>query len=272
MQRINVFMKQNWYYNLVDNQGANVSVFNPPHYNLEIDLYKGIDNKIEFCVRDNDRKGVQCRDKELTLTILNERLHKKLEKKLHLVNAYKGIFDTTITEKEMRDFVPATYQASVVYKDLEGDETMLYSSVNYDPVFHIKVHEGFRDTFKPSVVLNPSDFLHNFFVSKEDGMRYDYWESSVVKADETDCHTASITVQDNFLGTVIMEGSMEADPTQDEGTWIEMGRHEWTDETKSEGETVQLSVQMDCLWIRFRILIKASNQASGKVSEIVYRN
>ena len=272
MQRINVFVKKNWHYNLVDNQGDNKAMFNPPMYNLQIHLYKGTDNKVEFCVRDNDRKGIQCRDKELTLTIINPKLNAKLVKTLHLVDAYRGYFDTVITEKELRDFEPATYQASVVYKDLEGDETMLYSSINYDPVFHVTIEEGFREVFKPSIELNPDDFLHNFYVSKQDGQRYDYWESSRIKADENDYHTASITVVDNFLGKVVMEGSMEPDPSQDENNWFEIDSHEWFDDTKSEGETIQFNHQINCLWVRFKIYIKAANQPTGKVKEILYRN
>jgi hypothetical protein len=172
----------------------------------------------------------------------------------------------------MRDFEPATYQASVVYKDLEGDETMLYSSINYDPVFHITVEEGFREVYKPSIVLNPEEFLHNFYISKIDGQRYDYWESSRIKADENDYHTASVTVVDNFLGKVVMEGSMEVDPTQDENDWFEIDSYEWFDDTKSEGETIQFNHQINCLWVRFKIYIKAANQSEGKVKEILYRN
>lgn len=272
MQRINIFIKKGWYYNLVDNQRGDKSLQNPPMYNLQIHLYKGIDNKIEFCVRDNDRKGVQCRDKDLVLTIINDKLGTKLVKHLHLVDAYKGFFDTVITEKEMRDFEPATYQASVVYKDLEGDETMLYSSINYDPVFYVTVDEGFRETFKESVTLDPETFIHNYYTSKKDGQRYDYWESSRLKADDTDYHTASVTVVDNFLGKVIMEGSMENEPSQDENDWFEIDSYEWFDDTKSEGETVLFNHHLNCMWVRFKVLIKAANLPTGKVKEILYRN
>ena len=273
MQRINIFIKKDWYYNLVDNQLGDKLLLNPPMYNLQIHLYKGIDNKIEFCIRNNDRKSVDCEGKTFTLTIINPKLNKKLVKVLEVVDNYKGVFKTLITEAEMRDFEPATYEASVVYADDEtGDETMLYSSINYDPVFHITVEDGFREVYKPSVVLNPEDFLHNFYVSREDGQRYDYWESSNIKADENDYHTAAITVVDKFIGKVVMEGSMEVDPSQDENNWFEIDSYEWDESTASEGETIQFNRQVNCLWVRFKYLVKAINQPTGKVQEILYRN
>lgn len=271
MQKINIYAKQGEYFNLVDNKGRSSQMFNPPLYQTQIKLYKGIDNKVQFSVRDNDRKAYLLRDKELYLTLINHTLHTKLVKKLWQVDAYKGIYEASFTEKELRDFEPTTYQASVVYKDLEGDETMLYSSINYDPVFHIVVEEGFRDTFKPSIELNPDEFLHNFYTSKIDGQRYDYYVSSKIKADDSDVHTVSVTVEDNFLGTITMEGSMEVNPQDSQSDWFEIVSKDYNDETKVEKETFSWNHVHNLMWVRFKYTIKAGNDG-GKIREIIYRN
>ena len=272
MQKINVFVKKGHYFNLTDTTTGDQSMFNPPMYNTQIKLYKGIDNKVQFSIRDNDRKAVCLRDKDLFLTIINQKLNTKLVKKLWCLDSYKGIYEVIVSEKEMRDFEPTYYQASVVYKDPEGDETMLYSSINYDPVFTIFVEEGFREVFKPSVELDPSTFLHNFYTDKTDGQRYDYYVSSRIKADESDYHTASVTVKNNFLGTITMEGSADVNPQEaNESDWFVIDTKDYDDETKVDEETFQFNKQVNCMWVRFKYTIKAANQ-QGEVTEILYRN
>lgn len=269
MQRIDIFVKKGYYFNL--SSGMTGDKWNMPMYNRDIKLFKGIENKVQFSVRDHDRKAYHLRDRELYLNIINQKLNSKLVKQLWCVDAYKGIFEVTFTESEMRDFEPATYTATVYTKDLEGNEDLLYSGTDWTPVFYIHVVEGVMDVFKPSHKLNPEEFLHNFYVKKEDGQRYDYYVSSRIKADETEYHTASITVIDDFLGTITMEGSMEVNPTDSEADWFIIDSKEYTDETKVEGETFQFNSQLNCMWVRFKYTVKAAN-TQGKVSEILYRN
>lgn len=271
MERINIFVKKGEYFNLTDSSKGNLTMFNPPMYNTDINLYKGIENKVQFSVRDNDRKAYRLRDKELFFTLINQKLHTKLVKKLWCMDAYKGIYELTISEKEMKDLEPMTYQASVVYKDLEGDETMLYSSINYDPVFNVKVNEGFRDTVIPSIELNPENFLHNYYTSKVDGNRYDYYVSSRIKADNSDIHTVAVTVKNNFLGSITMYGSLEPDPQDTENDWFEIVSKEYDDETKVDSETFGWNVEHNLLWVRFGYTVKAAN-GDGKIDSIIYRN
>lgn len=272
MQKINVFVKKGYYFNLTDVRTGEINMFNPPMYNTTIELYKGIDNTIQFSIRDNDRKAFCLRDKKLFLTIINPKLHTKLVKELWCLDAYKGLYEVKILESELRDFESTYYQASVIYKDLEGEETMLYSSINYDPVFSLHINDGFRDVYKPSISLNPEEFLHNFYIDRQDGQRYDYYISSMLKADETDSHTASITVQDYFLGTITMEGSMDDTPQENSDyDWFVIDTKEYTDETKVKEETFQFNKQLNCKWVRFKYTIKSAN-FQGKITEILYRN
>lgn len=149
---------------------------------------------------------------------------------------------------------------------------MLYTGVDWNPIFNIIVEEGFRDVFKPSIELDPSKFLHNFYINREDGQRYDYYVSSRIKADETNSHTASITVKDYFLGTITMEGSAEVNPQENSDIdWFPIETKEYTDETKVEAETFQFNKQLNCMWVRFKYTIKSANY-KGIVSEIFYRN
>ena len=269
MQRINIFVKKGYYYNL--SSGVAGDKINMPMYNRDIKLFKGIENKIQFCVRDHDRKSYPLRDKKLFLNIINSELNFKMVKELWCLDAYKGFYEVTFTQSEMRDIKAATYTTVVYAKDLEGEEDLLYSGTDWTPEFHIQVVDNVIDVYKPSYSLNPSEFLHNFYVSKNDGQRYDYYVSSRIKSDETSSHTASITVKDNFLGTISMEGSMESNPLDTESDWFVIDSYDWTDDKKSEGETIQFNKEVNCLWVRFKYTIKSANH-QGEITEILYRN
>lgn len=269
MQRIDIFVKKGYYFNL--SSGMTGDKWNMPMYNKDIKLFKGIENKVQFSVRDHDRKAYPLRDKKLYLNIINQKLNTKIIKELWCLDAYKGIYEVTFSESEMKNFEPMTYTATVYAKNLEGEDDLLYSGTDWNPVFYIQVLEDVLDVYKPSVKLNPEEFLHNFYISKKDGQRYDYYVSSRIKADETDWHTASITVEDYFLGTVTMEGSMESNPLDTESDWFPIDTHEWKDDDKVKGETIQFNNQINLLWIRFKYTIKSGN-FKGKITEILYRN
>lgn len=269
MQKINIFVKAKEYINLTDTANGSFLMNNPPMYNTQIYLYKGIDNKLQFSVRDNDRKAFCIRDKKLTLTFINHITNTKMEYPLWCVDAYKGLFELTIPEKDLRDIKPTYYKASVVYKDLEGEETILYSSINYDPTFDIYVKEGFREVIKPSFELNPKEFLQCYYIEKRDGQRYEYFASSKIKADETTSHTASVTVKDHFLGKIVMEASTELEPLDND--WFEVDSKEYTLDNMVPEETFMFNKELSCLWVRFKYVVKSAN-LKGYVSEILYRN
>lgn len=271
MQKLYLFVKKGYYYNLSSGQTGETRMFNVPMYNTDFKLWKGIDNTIQFSVRDHDRKAFPLRDKDLFLTIINKKLNSKLVKKLWCLDAYKGLYEVTIKESELRDFEPTTYQASVTTMDLEGQEDMLYTGVDWNPIFNITVEESFKDVFKPSVSLDAKTFIHNFYIDRVDGQRYDYYVSSRIKADETDSHTASITVRDYFLGKIIMEGSAMDTPLDNDVDWFEIDSKEYTDETKVKEETFQFNKQLNCRWVRFKYEVKSANK-DGHISEILYRN
>lgn len=269
MQFVNLYIKKNVYYNLASIKYGDK--MNLPMYNKDIKLFKGIENKIQFSIRDHDRKAYPLRDKEIFLNIINQKLNTKITKKFWCLDAYKGLYEVIFSESEMRDFEPSTYTATVYAKDLEGNEDLLYSGTDWNPVFHIEVVDGVMDVFKPSIKLNPQEFLHNFYINKEDGQRYDYYVSSRLKADETQYHTASITVEDYFLGKITMEGSMEPNPLDTESDWFVIDEKEYTDENKVKEETFQFNNELNCLWIRFKYTLKSAN-FHGNISEILYRN
>lgn len=264
MQDVYLFVKRNCYYSLGSSKiGENM--YNLPQYNTDITLWKGIDNTIQFSIRDRDRKGYALEGNEIFLNIIHPKLNKKIVKKLNIVDEYKGLYNIIFTQSELRDFEPTFYQASVTSIDLNNNEEILYSGTEWNPIFNINVKEGLREVFKPSYNVDLKEFLYNYYTDDTDGFRYNEYIFSNIKADETDSHTASILIDENFIGKIIMEASVIDTPSEND--WFEIDSKEYTEE--SVKETILFNKQLNCLLVRFKI---KTQQEELKILEIEYRN
>ena len=217
MERIDLFVKKNVYYNL--SSGKTGERWNMPMYNKDIKLWKGVDNKIQFSVRDHDRKAYPLKNDTLQLTLVNHILKTKIVKTLWCLDSYKGLYETTFTKKDLLDFEPTHYQASVSDIDPEGFEDNLYSGTDWNPIFNVEIIEGLKDTFTPSVVLEPNKFLDEYIVM--DGKQIDWFTSSRLDSQLSTSKTASVTVKDSFVGKIIMQGSLESTPQQ-HNDWVDL--------------------------------------------------
>lgn len=272
MQLVNLFIKKDSYHNLSINSLGEGNKMNTPMYNTSIQLIKGIENKVQFSIRDNDRKAVTFRDRTIIMALINKDKQILIEKELWCLDAYKGLFEVKFSEKELRDMEVGNYSASFYSVNLEGEKELLYKGVDWDIKFDVKIIEDVFHVYKPSVELDPSKFVRQYYTSKDDGIRYDYYTSSRVKADDSDNHTASISVKE-YIGKVRMECSMENSPEFLEEDWITIDEHEftvndYTDEVKEL--TTGFQKTLNCKWIRFVYTFTSINH--GNVTEILYRN
>ena len=270
MERIDLFVKKNIYYNL--SSGKTGERWNMPMYNKDIKLWKGVDNKIQFSVRDHDRKAYPLKNDTLQLTLVNHILKTKLVKTLWCLDSYRGLYETTFTKKDLLDFEPTHYQASVSDIDPEGFEDNLYSGTDWNPIFNVEVIEGLKDTFIPSIELDPNKFLDEYLII--DGKALDIYTSSRLDTTLSTSKTASVTVKDKFIGKIILQGSLESTPQQD-NDWIDLDDIEFNEESWSDGTSevtyVLSETETNCLWARIKVIIDRNLQ-QGHIEEILFRN
>lgn len=266
MQHIYMFKKNNSYYNISSSEGTDM--YNLPQYNSTIILYKGIDNKLQFSARNRDRKGVSLDGGILYLTIINEDLNFKLVKQLECEDEYKGLYNITLTEKEMRDFEPSYYNGSISMKK-DNSEDILYSGIEWNPIFNIVVNKSYRDIFKQSHEIDTNNLLLSNYIDK-DGIEYKQLTSSNIKADDSDSHTAIIYFDNDFCGKIILEGSGDTTPQHNLSDWFTIEEKEF-DEKNNSIKNIVINKQLNCLWIRFRIIQKTTVE-NLNISKIIYRN
>ena len=265
MQDVYLFVKRNHYFNLSSTKiGENM--YNLPQYNTDITLWKGINNPIRFSIRDRDRKGYSLGNKLIVINIINPKLNKKITKKLEIIDEYKGLYNVSFSQSELRDFEPTYYQASITALN-NNIEEILYSGTEWNPIFKINVKEGLRDVFKPSEKIISENFLYSYYNDQQTGLKINRYTSHKLKAQETDSHTASISIKENFIGTIIMEASVEPTPSEDD--WFEIDIQEIKETDENKLTTFMFNKQLNCLWIRFKC---ETSENDLNISEILYRN
>jgi hypothetical protein len=256
---------RNHYFNLSSTKiGENM--YNLPQYNTDITLWKGIENTINFSIRDRDRKGYSLEGNELFINIINPKLNKKITKKLEIIDEYKGLYNVSFSQSELRDFEPTYYQASITALN-NNIEEILYSGTEWNPIFKINVKEGLRDVFKPSEKIISENFLYSYYNDEQTGLKINRYTSHKLKADETDSHTASILIKENFIGKIIMEASVESTPSEND--WFEIDAQEIKESDEEKITTFMFNKQLNCLWIRFRC---ETSENELNITEILYRN
>ena len=295
MQRIDIFVKKGYDFNL--SSGMTGDKWNMPMYNKIIRLFKGIDNKVQFSIRDHDRKPYYLGECELVLSIINPKTSEPIVLPMVCDDKFRGLFSVVFTEKQLRDFEPTTYTATVysryVTEEKNEKRELLYSGTDWTPMIYIEVVDEIVNGYKPSVVLNPQEFLQQSYNSKEDGLSHRYYVSSRIESVDTDYHTASVTIQEGFVGTVVMEGAMEVNPENNECDWGLIKELVFVNPQKEESEESEESEDVieeviingienkegtylinECgnfMWIRFKV-IPNPLESSGEVTEIIYRN
>jgi hypothetical protein len=83
-------------------------------YNRNIKVYRGVDNRIDLQVRNSDEKAADVTGSTLVFNLV-EREHQRLvaQKDCVVVDATRGRFYVTLTEKELLDIESGFYQYSI---------------------------------------------------------------------------------------------------------------------------------------------------------------
>lgn len=182
---------------------ANLSDFvteNREVYKRNVKVYKGIDNAVEFQIKNADQKPVDISDKEIRFDIIDTSRKSLLTKNATVLDDgatrnKKGLVRVNITQGELLDIDEQLARYTVYMIDSLGERTLLYADTQFGASGTIEIVD---DAF-----VNPSKTheVNNFLLS--DGVYY----SNAVTGEATrkdGLHTMTV-YSDNFNGTFVVE-------------------------------------------------------------------
>lgn len=271
MIKLNLFKKEGVYTNLLIGtleQGKT----NMPLYNETFTLWKGVDNTIEFSIRNHDRKSVDMSDGILTFTMINQKTRQTYIKELETIDSALGRYKVVIKRKELNDYDCGTFVGHVsVLKD--GTEELLYTGVDWYPFFNVNIEPNKLEVITETKTFDMSSMNRSIIDDKEDGKQYECFMSSMIKSDVTPYHTFIMKLK-NFHGEIIIQGSLMDTPQNDMEDWFDISTFENknydSEDFKKITDTILLSSVLNSLWVR--VIFKCPFDSDSKIEEISYRN
>jgi hypothetical protein len=204
MQKISSYLYPNRIELLIDLAGFTVEFTSV--YQRNVKLYNGIDNTIEFDIKNADQKRIDC----LTLSIIELNIMdvsgNALPNSPYIVTPIidkKGICYTTIPQEDLVDLTPQflTYSVSAV-KD--GREVMLYADTKFGAVGTIELIGNAMPTFR-------DDRVYKTFTGEIDFMgNVIYHTSSIPTTFYEAVPTTQLSFEisiTGFIGKIWLEGT-----------------------------------------------------------------
>jgi len=234
-----------------------------PVYNREIQVYKGIDNALQFRLLNADQKPVNVTTYTPKFVAFDEAGKMILEKDCTIQDdgstITRGKFKVNITENNLKN-VKQQYLSYVVYLvETDGGKVLTYSQSHFNNNGTIYVNaKSFPGPLKTSSVTSLT----------ETGVGSNVWVTSAVTAEPAingneALHTAAIYAT-NFVGDVTVQATLDNQIT---------GTTPWSDVTSlnfSGSETTPAPINFNGVfsYIRFKTTV---NPAS-KITKILVRN
>lgn len=187
-----------------------------PVYQRTLNIYKGIDNPLQFRLINADQKAVTMEpytpifvayDSDQNLIIEREATVTQTE------SSNIGMFNVTLTDADLRN-IPSQYLSYAVYlvDKQTGSKIVSYANSHFEAPGIIFLKDGVYPIF------SPAKEEHIFFKYKINDI--EYWKTNTVETGPTiNAHDSIQTIAvygNNYTGKIIIEGSI--DPTTNGAT------------------------------------------------------
>jgi len=116
-------------------------------YQRTMKIYKGVDNRLDFQVRNNDNKSKNITELDsVTFNIIAvDTKGIQLQKAVTIETATEGKMYVLLSEADIQDLERGYYQFSMFYTDGSGNRFPLYGDSQYDALGQLQVIDGAFD-------------------------------------------------------------------------------------------------------------------------------
>ena len=231
-------------------------------YQRNLIVYKGIDNVLEFRLKNGDQKPISVAGKTPKFVAFDENRKLVIEHSGVLnvgddSSATRGLFNVTVTENDLLN-IKQQYLSYSIY--LVDDVTGVKSITYNDEAF------GASGTIFVSATAFPgpaNSFAITTFVTQDP-----YWNSATIAAepainDNVALHTAAVYT-DSYIGSVVVQGTLE---NQVDGStnWATIATLTFTGD-----ETDPVPVNFNGVFSHLRF--QATADPADKITKILVRN
>ena len=234
-----------------------------PVYNKQLQVYKGIDNVLEFRTYNADQRPVDITSYTPKFVAFDETGQMILEKDCTILDdgstVARGKFNVTITENELLNVKQQYLSYNVYLQETDGDKVLTYSHSNFDNDATIYVNA--RTFPGPKAAYEVATF-------SQQGVGVDTWYSETVDAQPAingneALHTAAVYTA-SYTGDVVVQATLDNQVTQST-QWADIATLAFTG-----NETVPTPVNFNGVFSHLRF--KADANPANKITKILVRN
>lgn len=234
-------------------------------YAKPLQLYKGIDNRIQLVLRNNDQKPVKLLDSTVTFNMLDSTTRELVfSRQLQLLYTNTGSATTVLESNLLNDLKAGFYHYSMIVVNPEGETQIVYADDNYQAQGKVHVSDSIYGAFVPSIRPNILAYSNN----SDTGYQTVAYTDQIPVADRVKSRAVWQTAQFNitdFTGVLEIQASMDLNPGVTVTNWYTVAM---TFLTNRSGNTY-LTFQGKFNIIRFKITSDFVN--TGDVNYILYR-
>lgn len=237
-------------------------------YNRKLQIFKGVDNKLDFVVRNRDQKSINITGSHIVFNIVSrEEKDLIISKDCIISDASKGRIYVNLTDLETRDLESGFYNYSLVKETRETVNADTYRVISKIPLYNdsqfgaTNTLEILGDVYgeaTPSLEITKFDYVNPATTGYDDP---DYYLSSLIPA-QPNLSTANTLhsfqfYHTNYSGTVTIQGSLSDSSTPK--TWSDIA-------TVDLSQSNYKNIEGKWYWLRVKHVPN-----SGTIDKILYR-
>lgn len=236
---------------------------NTPMYRADIKIFHGVTNKLDFTLRDSDRKPVKLLQNNLRAYIINPQNNElMLEREAMIVDEHKGLYTVKLYAGDIENWSEGYYNLSVIMSDPEGDEQFLFFDHAQQSVGTLELVNKPYPRHLPSTIIDSFTIESDVYYSSR-------LPANSLKNYQDNLHTCAIYT-DNFSGKLWIQASLEETPIHD-NDYFDLHLTNTADYIEFTGNSgiLPINIEGNYNWIRFKYEADVSN--TGSITQIMYR-
>ena len=234
-----------------------------PVYSKQLQLYKGIDNVLEFRLLNADQKPVDITSYTPKLVAFDETNQMVLEKDCTILDdgstVTRGKFKLTVTENELLNVKQQYLSYNIYLVETDGDKVLTYSQPNFgnDGVIYV------NGTTFPGPLNS-----YSVTVFEQEAVGVETWYSESIDAQPSingneALHTAAAYTS-SYIGDIVVQATLDNQVT---------GTTQWADIATMQlggSETTPTPVNFNGVFSHLRF--KATANPADKITKVLVRN
>jgi hypothetical protein len=240
-----------------------------PVYEKNLQVYKGIDNALQFRLYNADQKAVDISDLtpyfvayDENKSIVIEKIGTILQTNDSTVFRNKGLFSVNLSEYDLQNLDNQYITYSIYFKNTENQNVLTYTNSHFGGVNYIKLN----DAIYPDPLISKSATV--FTPNLDLGDPITEWISESIYADpeknNNDALNTVVVYTNSYTGNVVVQGTLENQITEFTN-WVDLETIEFAGD-----ETTPVYKNFNGVFTYFRFTTNADPK--NTIEKILIRN